>query len=225
MQTLISFLILVILATTEQVTIGQVFQNLDFEQAQIVRVLTNSIRPYDFSPAFPGWSGFIGGEKQTFIDGPDGVPLSLQPYITLLASPTIPQGHWALSLGGGYSQLTGDYIPVSLSQTGQVPSNAKTIEYLGTRAFVSLGGQELDFVILQTYTNFYELWGADISAFAGQTVQLEISSAGGIDDIRFLPTGIPEPGVCGLILLTGAVFWRTRKPRQRARTLCVPISF
>src|SRR6059058_1121277 len=37
------------------------FQNLGFESATLVPIFGNSSSPVQFAPAFPGWTGSIGG--------------------------------------------------------------------------------------------------------------------------------------------------------------------
>ncbi len=188
------------------------FQNLDFEAAQLILV-DPVIGYYDFAAALPGWSGYIGGVLQTkFIPS---MPLDPRfAYITILAPPIIaPQGRYAVSFKDGKDQLTGATIPVTLSQTGLVPAGTKSLEFIaaGDGTAVSLGGHELTKVELGP-----DRWGADISAYAGQTLELQFSVyAPFLDDIRFSSSAIPEPSVFALagMGLAAVVVARLRRRR------------
>src|ERR1039457_2250719 len=69
---------------------------------------------------------------------------------------------------------------------------------------VSLAGQSIPYFTLSTGPN-YTLYGADVSAFSGQTVELRFSAVGGVvggnnwnlDNISFSNLPVPEPGVFG----------------------------
>ncbi|MCX6929773.1 MAG: PEP-CTERM sorting domain-containing protein [Verrucomicrobia bacterium] len=84
---------------------------------------------------------------------------------------------------------------------------------------VSLGGVDLPYSPISAGAN-YTLYGADISAFAGQLEQLMFTALPGgnnywtLDDIQFSTQLVPEPGVFGLAAL-GALFlgWRVRRRR------------
>ena len=86
---------------------------------------------------------------------------------------------------------------------------------------VSLSGQSIPIFAVGTGPN-YTLFGGDISAFGGQTVELEFAalppnSNWTIDSIEFSSQAVPEPSVLTLVAL-GSVFliWcvrhRTRLP-------------
>ena len=74
---------------------------------------------------------------------------------------------------------------------------------------VSLGGQNLSCMAisnsLNSYGRSYTVYGADISAFAGQTETLAFSLAspghGILDDIQFSPIAIPETSATSLLCL------------------------
>jgi hypothetical protein len=110
-------------------------------------------------------------------------------------------------LQGGFYAF--DSPTASISQTGLIPISAMSLFFeakTGPGALdVSLDGQNLNFFAVGTGAN-YTLYGADISAFAGQTETLEFSAQQDldryngwtIDNIQFSPSPVPEPGVLGL---------------------------
>jgi hypothetical protein len=82
---------------------------------------------------------------------------------------------------------------------------------------VSLGGVTVPYFALSTGPN-YTLYGGDVSAFAGQTVELDLSlsrapgadySNLNVDSIEFSASTIPEPSVLTLSALgTVLLTWR-----------------
>jgi len=175
---------------------GQDFQNLDFESANLSPMYN------DLSLGTPNVS-LLGLNHQygpAPLDGAYSIILQAFPYGT--GSP-------------------------SISQTGLVPASARSLFFeaeqsgSGTPAGilqVSLGGQNLPVYAVSSGAN-YTLYGADVSAFAGQTKQLTfLADAIGpgdnfweIDDIQFSPSSVPEPSVLGLFVL-GGLFFRFRSP-------------
>ena len=202
------------------------FQNLDFEAAQIPPgTTTGSGLP--IISKFPGWSVFYNNDLT------DPVTYSLYdnkslggPAIAIVDRPNQwgrgpLQGIYSAWLFGGTANL-GGRMTMTISQTGLVPNAAVSIEMdlMAPQGFaVSLGGQAINMVPLQTFSS-YTLYGGDVSAFAGQTAQLTITAPAPpygsidptevlVDDIRFVT--IPEPSVCALAALgTLLVGWRMR---------------
>jgi hypothetical protein len=205
------------------------FQNLDFESANI----PSGTQPYadlSFGDAFPGWSGFYGSgnvfSPATFVvydalslGGPmmaiiDKVT-SYKPYQAL-------QGNYSAFLFGGNSPFGGP-TTMTISQTGLVPYGAVSV-FMDVDAWngfsISLGGHSI-VTMAGPYSGEFT---ADISAFAGQTVQLSItvpSSPYGdinpdgllIDGIRF--ETVPEPGIIALSAFgTLLVGWRFKERRR-----------
>jgi hypothetical protein len=205
------------------------FQNLDFESANIPSG-TQPGASFSFSAALPGWTGTygypIGPGPATFV-GYDTVSLGgpgiciidkvfwRKPYQAL-------QGNFSAFLFGGNSPFGGP-TTMTISQTGLVPYDAVSMLMdldAETGFTVSLGGQTIMSSSLSESGEF----SADISAFAGQTVQLSItvpSSPPGdinpngllIDDIRFVT--IPEPNVFALFALGALLLGRRIQGGQR----------
>ena len=197
------------------------FQNLDFEAAQLV---STTGRPsfVDFAAAAPGWAGHLDGVLQTSIWS-NNLPVGSGGYFTMDAPPwTVPQGQYAISFGSGFGANTNE--TATLSQTGQVPIGSKSLTFLVSvfKPDLSLGGQDLPLADLgYGPAGSSVLWGADVSAFAGQTVELRFSvGAVFLDDIRFSESPIPEPCTRVLAGLGILALLVVRRGRLRSGSRC-----
>ncbi len=211
---------------TAFVTYGQgMFQDLDFESARVV-LITNTLGGPPFiavTNALPGWSAFSTspaiGTNQLFQvaynPGPNYV--STEYSIALLGSNNyVLSGNFSVAVTYG-----------SIEQTGLVPTNAESLffEMIAAPGFlVSLGGQNLSYVAISNLVNSagqnYTLYGANISAFAGQIETLAFSSSSTafgaeLDNIQFSSIPIPEPGVFSLVCLGGGVLLYVIRRRHR----------
>ena len=106
-----------------------------------------------------------------------------------------------------------------MSQTALVPAGAQLLLFKGqvfgspSALVISLNGQNLSYTAISSGPN-YTLYGADISAFAGQLETLSFLEPLGnavLDDIEF---AVPEPSTLALLGLAGAVL---APPYQRLR--------
>ena len=204
---------------------SQAFVNLDFESANLTAVPAGQFGGYVSSTnAIPSWTAFIDGIQTTQVlqnNGTLGAPSS---SIWGPNSPSVGifQGQSSVILTAGVGGHT-----TSLSQTGLVPVSAASLlfeaapNYSGAGTFlVSLGGQNLNYFALSTGAN-YTLYGADISAFGGQTETMTFSdtSIGSnfsyeeLDAIQFSTSPIPEPSALGLSAL-GGLFLACRRWRK-----------
>lgn len=207
---------------------AQDFTNLNFEAAQNLPSGGGSVAIAD---ALPGWTAFNStGQLSQISYNAFASPV---PVDLVSSNSFVIDGNFSVFLDSGSS----------ISQTGLVPSDARSLYFKersgGLRPpsanyfVVSLGGQVLALTLVsQTAPNF-DLWGADISAFAGQTTALTFSSPGGggpLDDIQFSSTVIPEPSTSWLLLCgTSVLVWsisrqssfqnRANRPRLKAPNL------
>lgn len=156
------------------------FQNLDFEAAQFVSIPGGPSGAVVFSNALPGWTGYIGGQVQTATI-PSGIPIGIPgetPFIAIVGPPA-NQGLYMVSFGSAYNS-TGITVPVALAQTGQIPAQAQSMQFLSLYpTTVLLSGQRLVTVRLGDGPGYLDRYGVDISSFAGQ-----------LHEIRFLAGGI-----------------------------------
>jgi hypothetical protein len=201
------------------------FQNLDFEQANPVVVVGSPYYPYEVTvaSALPYWTVTYGTVQQTQMLFDD---MSLgAPSVDLLGagdvySPAPIDGNYSVFLQG-----SGDGTSASISQTGLIPFGTQSLLFEAQGNYgsppgpleVLIGTQSVPFSALGGGPN-YTLYGADISAWAGETEQLTFSAVENIpqennweiDDISFSPTAVPEPSTLALVLTGGVAFGARR---------------
>jgi hypothetical protein len=208
--------LLLLLAASSALAQGT-FQNLDFESVQLVPIPGNIYGAVEWSYALPAWTGYIGGQVQNQVI-PNGVPLGTFPppygWIALTAAPLASplQGQYGIEMGEGVDN-SGNIIPVSISQTGLIPSGVKSLRFLAGLQFypaVLVGSQQLPVVQLGGGPySWAALYGVDISAYQGSLQTLSFAHGGYFDDITFSPMAIPEPSVLTLAALgTLLLTWR-----------------
>jgi hypothetical protein len=193
--------------------------DLSFENAVITPDPSSPYYPNAVyaSNAIPGWTatGFLGPTEILYNDVSLG-----DPSVSLLGNNGVYSaldGAFSIDLYGGSS---GSPTGASISQTGLVPANAVSIQFiaqgegsLGGALLVSLDGQNIPFFVISTRSK-YTLYGGNIpSGLAGNSEQLVFSTLpdGGnnyweVDDIQFSSSVVPEPGVAGLLGLGGLLF-------------------
>ena len=190
----------------------QGFVNLDFEAAKNLGV-PGSFTQLSASNAFPGWtvSAFyivyddvsLSGYDVSIIDTNNSIfttPIHGK-YYAILVPVNLP--------GYGYN--------TSIGQTGQIPLSAESITFWGNIGSmqITFNGQPLSFVVTESTPN-YNIYGADISAYAGQTGQLlfsvpPLSNGGILDNIQFSSSPVPEPASFALAGLGTLLFSRLRR--------------
>jgi hypothetical protein len=127
------------------------------------------------------------------------------------SSVPVLDGNFSLLLQGG--EINGVLTPASISQTGEIPSGTQSLLFENYAASVGppnlfVGNDELTLFPVRSAANS-TIYGANISAWAGQTEQITFSSPGGnflIDDISFSPGAVPEPSTLVLTGIGGVLF-------------------
>lgn len=212
------------------------FQNLGFESALIVPIPGDLYGSVQFAPAFPGWTGYIGGVQQTnalynftFLDTS---AISLVAANPLGWPIGVIEGNYTAILQAGIGN-GGPAADTALVQIGLVPVTAQTLMFralldgldsLDSLA-VTLGGQTLTVIPMAPGSPYFTLYGADIHSWAGQTAELGFTVFAQrphrgnntlfLDSITFSDQPVPEPTVLGLfavgVLLLG---WRLRRLKR-----------
>jgi hypothetical protein len=190
---------------------AQGFANLDFESANIV--LNGGLQTF-VTNAFPGWTVTapyivyddvsLSGNSVSIMDANGyGYP-SYYPI----------QGKYFTFLAGGNTPGIG--VPISLGQTGTIPLGTESITFWGNIGGlqITFAGQSLTFSEIGSTAN-YNIYGANISQFAGDTGQLLFSlppyvGNATLDNIQFSTSTIPEPSELALAAL-GALFLGFRR--------------
>jgi hypothetical protein len=210
---LILFSILIVSASLQ----GQSFTNMNFESAQVVFTSTNGIEVnIAAASGLPGWSAFSGTNQLTQVGyNPNFAAVPL-PVCLIASNTSVIDGDFGVFL---FNNLLGKNG--SISQTGLIPIGTESLLFdADTPSFVvSLGGQSLSFIAISNALNSaghsYTVYGADISAFAGQLETLIFSGGGVLDDIQFSTTTIPEPSAISVLCLgSGVLLYLRRKSRR-----------
>ena len=213
------------------------FQNLNFESPINLPTPNPTNQPVvvPVGNALPGWTVYQSGiqQSQMFYNGVSlGAPL-----VTLVGPSTGGNGF----TGSGHPALAGNYSATvddgeasegptaAIAQTGFVPGFAKSVQFIASGDVssvfgflaVSFNGQNLPLVTLTPGAN-YDLYGCDISGFAGQTGELRFTenpstrSAGVtyLDNIAFSNQPVPEPATWALLLCGAGLIGLVRKQRK-----------
>jgi hypothetical protein len=209
--------LVIALANASLVNAQGTFENLNFEDANIVPIPG---QPYAITVAnaLPDWTVDYGNVQQTQIlyNGPSLGAVQ----VTLLASGypgvdgPIIDGNFSVFLQGGL--FNGAQANASISQTGQIPLGTQSrlfeVGNSGENLLpeVYIGNDQLTLFPVGTGQGVSDtIYGANISAWAGQTEQLTFSSPGMnvlLDDISFSPGAVPETSPLALIGF-GALFF------------------
>jgi len=216
------------------------FQNLGFESATFVSVPTQYSGSADPAYALPGWTARAGTNVVPYVlFGTlflDSTGASIMAGSPNFGSP--PEGSFMVLLQAGLippwmpggPPLSWDRLTISISQIGFVPLDARSLTFQASSELtVSLDGQTLPVVSLGS-----NLYGSDITAFAGSIRELRITAyppTGNttdinnvtLDNIQFSSTPIPEPSFA-IILVAGLIsaILARRCSRQPTRPLIKP---
>lgn len=208
------------------------FQNFDFESANVLPSGPESYGTFvPVGSALPSWTVYLGSGQQTQVGY--NSPTAGTATISLLG-PTwnntdtslygvgVIDGNYSVLLQSGSVQ--GNNLleeNASIIQSGTVPSTAGSLQF---EAFavgpftVSFAGNALDPVALSSGESadglHYILYGVNMSAWAGQSGNLEFTADYNVhdpylvlDDIIFSPTNLtPEPSPLVLTGIGGLLF-------------------
>jgi hypothetical protein len=201
------------------------FQNLNFELANMsgYPVGTDGV---PVAVGLPGWSAYYGtdngGMRETAYIVYDALSLGGAGIVIWDATSGqanfVLQGTYSLNLQGSWY---GPPTSAAVGQNGTIPTGSRSLRFYGQSVgnlLITFNGQPLPHSEIGAGPN-YTIYGADISAFEGQSGQLLFTAlpngAALLDNIRFSTQPIPEPGVCALVGL-GALFACKRRPTRWA---------
>jgi hypothetical protein len=208
---------------------------MDFEDATYVPDPSGPFYPYSVytSDAIPGWTGYLGRTQVTDVLYND-FTLGNASIDIVGPGDGVIEGQYSVVLQPGFDPFgSSQNVGASISQTGLVPANAQSLQFksfiadsaLASDFSVSFAGHNLSLVTLGTGLN-YTLYGADISAFAGQLGALTIAASAQpniapyyFDSFVFLPSSVPEPSTMSLaiICILFCCWCRTRSNKSRGR--------
>ena len=212
------------------------FQNLDFEAAVVPNLPPDQTAFISFTNAFPGWTRYVDDTNLAGVAGYNGISIgahlvSLVDGHTFFYSNRVIEGYFTAVIQSGDANPPVYDGPAAIAQTGLIPASARSVLFSAsagteiTNFFLALNGQGVPFFPLDAGANFVT-YGANISAFSGQTAELRFTSRPSannlfttvfLDDIRFSDMTIPEPRVLSLLALGALLLgWRwARRPRVR----------
>jgi hypothetical protein len=213
------------LGSTSQST----FQNLNFESANLIPVPAGQYGGYvPISEAMPGWTGYISGVQTTQVLQND---FTLGAACIDILGPQWASGSTPGIIDGNYTAFLqpGSYATTSIAQTGTIPPSTESLFIdawqppFATPFSVSFAGNTLSLVVVSTAQSpsgqTYDVYGANVSQFGGQTGQLEFTVYPNnynsllLDDIEFStnPLPVPEPGPAVLTGVGGLMFALCRR--------------
>ena len=196
--------ILVFIASTSLAFAGD-FINLGFEEPNLSHVVAGR---GPTSEVLQGWTlnneNGIQYPPFTYVSLGTQYPMSLSPA-SVIPNSGVDFGKYNLFLAAPSQS----YLPIyHLSQTGTIPSQATDLQFL----LVNSGGAPFDMLIngkAVPYTGSASIEVANVSSYAGQTVNLEFTFQpyGGIQfDIAGFTT-TPEPSTYALFGVGAVMLW------------------
>jgi hypothetical protein len=232
---------MILLVGSGTVALAAPFQNLGFDAANTNNLVTGEVRDFGYGTVedmLPGWQ--LVREPIPF-QFRDIVWFNLPPYegrVALLdrnnrydpgsASSLPVEGRFSFAMGPWVMNGPNfDRLYIGVVQMGDIPADTKSLRFsgFGDQAEVFINGTQIDV----TY-DYYEEFPpgdpdlrranafADISAYAGQTVELKFQTVDfhgpglgtliGLDSIIFSPIPIPEPSAYAVFVLGCAVLGR-----------------
>jgi hypothetical protein len=174
---------------------------------------------------FPG-RGYVGGIQETAAFH-NAIFLCCS-AATLWGGESRPQlaidGSFSMLLHAAWAFGTQQPADMSIAQTALVPPQARSLSFRaqGGAGLVSLDGSLLSVIPLSVGSN-YTLYGADISAWAGQFSELRftavapetLDSSWTLDSIQFSTAPIPEPSTLALFSVATVMGWFYFRRKRR----------
>lgn len=190
------------------------FQNLGFESATLVTVPSGFCCAVDPVAALPGWTVWWDTNLAPFVlydaAALDSSCVSIFDNQCTNFAPLFRgaafEGQFMVLLQSSLSLRQDQLQPVAISKTQRVPDSATTLTFDALLAYpadpgqafaVTLAGENLPLSVVSS-NPCYVVYGADISSFRGQTLELRFTAFPGniptnlphndvlLDDIRFL---------------------------------------
>jgi hypothetical protein len=213
------------------------FQNRSFEFANGLPNLGPGDTAFvPMSNALPGWTGYFSGTNQITLALYNSISYG-SVLVTLIGNSSIYSnsviaGKYTATIDAGeFTDTNGStfFASAAIAQTGLVPGTALSLRFdasgnvLGYMT-VTFDGKNIPFYPLSAGPN-YEVYGGDVSGFAGQTGELRFTenpttsnpfATAFLDNIVFSTSPVPEPTACALILCSAVVFWANRRRHRLA---------
>jgi hypothetical protein len=195
------------------------FINLDFEQATVVPVGGGFISA---TAAFPGWAARLNGSgalPSVWHNSLGGNGIALWD-IENSPSFTIPLLEGAYMAVLESTSDLGVNFDAALTQSGDIPAGTRSIRLLGVNtrgpARVTINGQAIPLISLGEIAPRVVLYAGDVTAFAGQTVELGLHGPApffpiAVDDVRFSVEQAPEPASAAALLAIVIVLRRQHR--------------
>ena len=203
---------------------AQGFMNFDFEAANTLGYSPGS-SSIPTSTALPGWSAYFGisttPAPSIALNGQSigGAVIALQDTNASTFAPI--QGNYSVLLQGAMFSYPTIAATAAIGQTGTIPVGTQSLLFFSmfSEALqVSFNGQPVNYVVSGSTAN-YNIYAADMTAYAGQTGQLlftaPLQATVLLDNIQFSTTPVPEPSAVALAALGGlllAIFPSSRRP-------------
>ncbi len=188
---------------------AQGFINLNFESTSASGIPADGIW-LNWGLAAPGWHHPSGGDS-VFVYHKTPPQASFAQYYFLVDSASSSwsplEGQYSLALVSGHynrNDASSPWVNASIGQTGVIPKDALSLQLFAKGDFtLSINSKAVPVTSLNG-----DLYGADVSAYAGQAVSLEISSTTTqvqtpviIDGMHFSVQAVPEPSGASLLIM------------------------